>query len=599
MTRPLARRRFLVTRPENQSDRLTALLLEAGAEPLLAPMIAIGEAAEPAALDAALTRLDDYDLAVFISPTALDQVGARVQRWPTELPAAVIGPASRERAHELGILDVISPDSRFDSEGLLEHPAMQRMEGRRVVLFRGNGGRELLAETLAARGAKVNIVEAYRRLPPTMAREELATLLAGGCDGVIVTSSEAVQNLFSLCDEPLTDLLRSTLFFASHPAIAEAARRNGVSSVFTTAAGDTGIVASLSECFAGSNVATTPTPPPRPAMEPPRKAVRPRSTGQWRWALGGAAIAIGVSLAWQHLQRQDMQAEMDKQLSQLEGRLGLLTAGERRDGGRMSQLDARLATIDHRIGELQARQDDQQALYGAIMGDQEETLLADAELTLSLASQQLQLTGNVGAALAALYRLDERLAGHDQPRLLPLRRALARDLDALKRMPWIDYVGLSARLDSLAGGIDKLPLAVDAKSTEDQVQPDADKRKGLLGDLSRALGALVEIRRIDQPDPVLLAPEQAVYLREQIKLRLLNARLALLQRDEITFRRDLQAADGTLRKHFDTRSKPVVATLATLRELQAAQPAQVLPSLSDSLNAARDARRKVSREEGK
>jgi uroporphyrinogen III methyltransferase / synthase len=233
-----------------------------------------------------------------------------------------------------------------------------------------------------------------------------------------------------------------------------------------------------------------------------------------------------------------------------------------------------------------------------VAGGHEETLLADAELTLSLASQQLQLTGNVGAALAALYRLDERLSGHDKPRLMPLRRAVARDIDVLKSMPWIDYVGLSARLDSLATQVDKLPLVVDGRARDAAARPET-QRSGLLGEIGRALGALVEIRRIDQPNPVLLAPEQAFYLREHLKLRLLNARLALLQRDEVTFRQDLSVAQVVLREQFDTRSKPVKAMLAALAEAQTARPAQTLPSLVDSLNAARDARRKVSREDSK
>lgn len=607
MNRPLAQRRFLVTRPESQSERLAALLREAGAEPLLAPMIAIGESADPAGLDAALRRLDDFDLAVFVSPTALDQVGTRIKHWPTELAAAVIGPASRERAHELGILDVICPDGRYDSEGLLDHPSLARMDGKRVVLFRGNGGRELLADTLVARGATVEIVEAYRRLPPTMAREELSALLADGCDGVIVTSSEAVHNLFALADEALAAKLHASLFFASHPAIAEAARRAGVGRVITTAAGDAGIVASLTECFAVNDSHIAAAAPPAAAVPADAGWSRPRVERRRPLrvlrALLWLALGIGIGGAALHTfyryRGYDPQGELVTRLARLETRQQLFSNDEVRDDARLREFDNRQIAVDQRLDEIRAQQADLQALYGAVAGDHEETLLADAELTLSLASQQLQLTGNVGAALAALYRLDERLSGHDKPRLMPLRRALASDIEALKRMPWIDYIGISARLDTLAGGIDALPLTIDAKAREQRDEAKSGERSGLLGELGRALGALVEIRRMDQPDAVLLAPEQALYLREHIKLRLLNARLALLQRDESSFRRDLAAADQELRRRFDLKAKPVIATLKTLGELRAVQPAQALPSLSDSLNAARDARRKASREDSK
>lgn len=609
MIRPLLNRRFLITRPENQSDRLASLLVDAGAIPLLAPMIAIGETDDPARLQATLERLTDFDLAVFVSPTALDEVGKRIDRWPEGLTAAVIGPASRDRAAELGMTDVLCPEGRYDSEGLLAHPELQQLSGRKVVLFRGNGGRELLADTLAARGATVEIVESYRRLPPTMARDAVAQLLLPDCDGVIVTSSEAVQNLFALCDDVLAAKLKACLFFASHATIADTARRFGVASVFLTATGDAGIVASIRECFAGSQAAAIPEPDTTQGSAV-QKVAASRSTaprhrvlnvwlGRIVWVGVGITGALGVNALVANYRPVDPHGDMGNRIAQLEAHLQAMSAGVQRDGAHVGEIDNKIASTNQQLTEVQAQQADLQGLYGSIAGDQEETLLADAELTLSLASQQLQLTGNVGAALAALYRLDERLAGHDKPRLMPLRRSLARDLDALKRVPWVDYVGLSARIDSMASAIDSLPLVVDAKATDETPAATVDQRTGLLGEIGRSLGALVEIRRIDQPDPVLLAPRQALYLREQVKLRLLNARLALLQRDEVTFKRDLAATEQTLRKHFDGHAKSVIATLTTLRDLQSARPAQALPGLVDSLNAARDARRKASKEDNK
>ncbi|WP_269531294.1 fused uroporphyrinogen-III synthase HemD/membrane protein HemX [Chitinimonas sp. BJYL2] len=613
----LAHRRFLVTRPANQSAQLARLLREAGAEPLLAPMIVINDPASPAELDAVLTRLGDYDLAVFVSPSALDEVGRRVSAWPPELAVAVVGPASRERAVELGMLEVISPGERFDSEGLLAHPALQKLEGKRVVLFRGNGGRELLADTLVSRGAQLDVVEAYRRQPPAITTDQLSALIEPGCDGVIITSSEAAENLFSLADAALAEQLRGLRFFVSHPAVAEAVQRLGADAVTLTEVGDVGILAGLNAAFAGSPALPDPEPVvappapsattgvPSPASAAPAVARAPsatppaRSMVRGRWALLGLLAATGLVAAMLYYQKHALEQTLERRLAQIENRQQSLSASDARDGGRMSQLDARLASIDHQLEEARARLDDLQTLYGTIAGDQEEALLADAELTLSLASQQLQLTGNVGASLAALYRLDERLAGQEKPRLAPLRRALARDIDVLKRFPWVDYVGLSARLDSLAVGVDKLPLVIDANAPEDIAARAERKQAGFWEELGRSLGALVEIRRLDQPDPVLLPPQQALYLRENLKLRLLNARLALLQRDDQTFQRDLAAAENELRKHFNTRSRPVLAALASLKSLRAAQPAQVLPSLNDSLNAVRDARRKVSREEPK
>jgi uroporphyrinogen III methyltransferase/synthase len=598
MNRPLANRRFLVTRPQGQSENLATLLRDAGAEPLLAPMITIGDANDPAPFEAALGRLADFDLAVFISPTALDQIGARVANWPAELPVAVIGPTSKERAEQLGMAEVIVPDARYDSEGLLEHPALQQMVGKRVLLFRGNGGRELLAETLAARGATIEVVEAYRRLPPDMSCDELAAMIGEGCDGVIITSSEAVQNLFTLAGDTLGDTLRSQLFFASHPAVAEAARHLGVSRVIGTASGDAGVVATLAECFTSTPATSGGDAPAPVAAVASAAAPKPVGTpGHVMWALGVGVVCIAVSLLLYRSGSRDLQGEMGQQLASMQSELHQQSQRGESEGAHVGQVDAHLAQIEHQMEEMQAQQADLRALYSSVAGDQEEALLADAELTLSLASQQLQLTGNVGSALAALYRLDERLAGYDQAKLAPLRRALARDIDALKRVPWVDYVGLSARLDSLAGSVDKLPLVVDAKGPEESSQAPDTRKDGILGEFGRAIGALISIRRIDQPDPVLLPPDQALYLREHVKLRLLNARLALLQRDDATFRLDLTDADTELRKHFDVRAKAVVAALSTLHDVAAARPALQLPNLSDSVTAARDARRTVQKED--
>jgi uroporphyrinogen III methyltransferase/synthase len=624
MTRPLASRRFLITRPENQSAHLAQLLREAGATPLLAPMIAIAPTEQQHELQAVLQRLGDFDLAVFVSPTALDVIGELVQPWPVELAVAVVGPASRERALALGMLEVISPDNQFDSEGLLQQPALQQLSGKRVVLFRGNGGRELLTDTLRARGATVEVVEAYRRLSPSLNHEQVLALLAEGCDGVIVTSSEAVNNLFGLADSVLAEQLRGLSFFASHAAIAETVRRHAVAQVHVLSAGDAGLLADLRAHFSASPASqsvsssmplATPIPSPAPSVavlsQPADTAAatpapthhsisRPQRAwlGFLRRTLVLVLLTVGISALVYQFQARALHGELQTRLAALEGQQSRLNNSGQREGEQLRQLEAALAASQQRVEALRAQQSELLALYGAVAGGHEETLLADAELTLSLASQQLQLTGNVGAALAALYRLDERLSGHDKPRLMPLRRAVARDIDVLKSMPWIDYVGLSARLDSLATQVDKLPLVVDGRARDAAARPET-QRSGLLGEIGRALGALVEIRRIDQPNPVLLAPEQAFYLREHLKLRLLNARLALLQRDEVTFRQDLSVAQVVLREQFDTRSKPVKAMLAALAEAQTARPAQTLPSLVDSLNAARDARRKVSREDSK
>jgi uroporphyrinogen III methyltransferase/synthase len=595
----LAQKRYLVTRPEGQSAGLAARLRERGAVPLLAPMLVIAETADPAALAAALDRLDQFDLAVFVSPSAIEQVFAAWARgphagrpWPTTLTVAVTGPASRAALLAHQVSNVLCPATRHDSEGLLELPELQQMHGKRVVIFRGNGGRPLLADTLTARGATVELVEAYRRLPPNLSPQTLASLIEAGCDGVLATSSEAVEQLFRLADGPTHTRLLATPFFVSHPRIAEVATSHGVSQAVLTGTGDAAIVDAIVNHVAAQTA---------------RAALPTSSRRRWPrllpWAIGTLVVSLALS-AWLIERRLDrVEYAARQQLAALVGEQQAVQARFAREEGLSRQLQAQLALMEAQHSQLRVRLESLEGLYGTLAGDRAAMLLADAELTLGLAAQQLQLTGDVSGALTALYRLDERMAGGER-RLEGPRRALARDIQALKRLPAVDLAGLSARLDSLATSIDRLPLRVDATLAEDREPSGASPDEGwwtrLMRDVGSALGAFVSIRRLDDPnDALLLAPEQALYVREHVKLRLLNARLALMQHDPATFRQDLTAAEAAISRHFDHHTKSVQATLGGLRELMAVQPALELPTLADSLAAVRDARRSVAREDNR
>lgn len=246
----LAGLRLWVTRPRQQADALIALLKDAGAEVAALPLLEIAPTENPAPLDAALAGLESFDLAIFVSPSALDAVCERLlSPWPEKLAVAVMGPGSLRRAHELGIKTIISPQGQFDSAGLLQLPQMQNLAGRRVVLFRGNGGRDALPRTLTGRGAELTLVECYRRLPPAFDASRLEAEFGRGCDGIVVSSSEAVHYLFRLAGGQTLQRLQSSLYFAPHPRILAALEAEGAQRAVLTAVGDAGIAASLNEYF--------------------------------------------------------------------------------------------------------------------------------------------------------------------------------------------------------------------------------------------------------------------------------------------------------------------------------------------------------------
>ncbi|BBI98599.1 uroporphyrinogen-III synthase [Ferrigenium kumadai] len=244
--RPLAGLKIAVTRPSDQAVQLAQHIEQSGGVPLLFPLLEIEAAEITPTLSEQLSRLSQSDLAIFISPNAV-QYGMAALRaagvpFPSALKIATVGQGSARALRELGIADIIAPTERFDSEGLLALPDLQDVAGRRVMIFRGNGGRELLGDTLAARGAEVEYVECYRRSKPA---QDGAALLAAAPDAITVTSSEALGYLWQMLDEQARSVLRDTPLFVPHARIAELAHQQGWQQVLPTASGDDGLLAGL------------------------------------------------------------------------------------------------------------------------------------------------------------------------------------------------------------------------------------------------------------------------------------------------------------------------------------------------------------------
>ena len=251
MTQPLAGRTVLVTRPAHQAAPLVQAIRAAGGTAFEFPALAI-EAVPQRELAAALAQLAGADIAIFISPNAADY-GMTAIRAGGGLPSAAtvfaVGPGTARALRAQGVPGVVTPPGQ-DSDALLALPQLQDVAGKRVMIVRGVGGRALLADTLAARGATVHFMECYRRVRP---RADAALLLArwqaGGIDAVTVTSAETLHNLAALLGEAGASLLAATPLFAPHEKIAETARRFGIARVIATPGGDAGLVEGLINWF--------------------------------------------------------------------------------------------------------------------------------------------------------------------------------------------------------------------------------------------------------------------------------------------------------------------------------------------------------------
>jgi uroporphyrin-3 C-methyltransferase/uroporphyrinogen III methyltransferase/synthase len=282
------------------------------------------------------------------------------------------------------------------------------------------------------------------------------------------------------------------------------------------------------------------------------------------------------------------------------------------------RVDDELRALQGKVSVLEAKQQESQGqqialeqLYRDLAKNRDDWALAEIEQVLSTASQQLQLAGNVRGALIALQNADARLQRADRPQFITIRRAIAQDIDKLKSLPSVDVTGVAVRLDSLIARIDAMPLLSDekpvtlapapktrlanrAKRDETSVydwRVDLQERWLAWGrDLWADVKQLLRVRTVTAPEALLLTPEQAFFARENVKLRLLNARVALLSRNDAAFRSDLADADRALQRYFDTRDAHTQAGREQIRQMRESLLSIDMPSLSHSLTAVRQSR---------
>jgi uroporphyrin-3 C-methyltransferase len=310
-----------------------------------------------------------------------------------------------------------------------------------------------------------------------------------------------------------------------------------------------------------------------------------------------ALVALAL-LAWQWIETRvrlaDLQQELAKRLSEGDAMAKESRVMAKQNLEALAALQAKVGALDAKLAESQSQQVALEAMYQELTRNRDERLLSEVEQSLNAAAQQLQLAGNVEAALIALQGADARLAAAGRSQFLPLRKVIARDIERLKALPLADVPGIALRLEAVIGMVDAMPLAFEAKPRAEAAKPprqpvaSAGFWTGLGAELWAEVKGLVRVERLDRPDPALLSPTHAFFLRENLKLRMVNARLALLQRDGKSFREDVKQAQAWIEQYFDTRAKPAQSALAALKQLGAAGVGVELPTLSESLTTLRN-----------
>ena len=341
---------------------------------------------------------------------------------------------------------------------------------------------------------------------------------------------------------------------------------------------DPPVVEAVPAALAGAPVAWT----------PPRGVTLPRPVLFVLVLLTGLALLVGAML-WQRLwaiQEQLARQSADSGSQAVEART---LARQAQDLAR--ETAARQAVMESRLSEVAMQRSQLEELMQSLSRSRDENLVVDIESAIRLAQQQAQLSGSVEPLLAALRTADQRLARAAQPRLSRLRVAVGRDIVRLTSARVTDLPGLMARLDELVRQVDDLPLANAVPSiraagpAREMPAPAANWWERSLAVLHEEARALLRVSRIDQPEAVLLAPEQGFFLRENLKLKLLNARLAMLSRQTEAARSDVAAAATALNRYFDPTSRRTQAAAGLLQQVQGQLRAVELPRLDETLAA--------------
>lgn len=316
--------------------------------------------------------------------------------------------------------------------------------------------------------------------------------------------------------------------------------------------------------------------------------------GSWRRKLSPALLLALLALAlvsWQWLDTKRKLTRLETTLSQ---KLGEFDNRNRETALLAKQAEttsavvaAQVAILQQKQAEFQSQQESLQTIYREFANNRDERAIAEVEQLLIIANQQLQLAGNVKTALLALQSADQRLQQMDKPQAAQLRAQLDKDIERLQASPAVDIADISLKLESMTNAATSLPLISEhhPRPTMPATQPQQGWR-GLAGEIWRDIRQLIRIERMDSPEPPLLTTEQAFFLLENLKIRLLTARIALLQHDEATYRADLRAAEEWLKRHFDIADPVVGSTITSLHGLAGNAINIQLPDISESLAAA-------------
>ncbi|MEP6607514.1 MAG: uroporphyrinogen-III C-methyltransferase [Burkholderiaceae bacterium] len=316
------------------------------------------------------------------------------------------------------------------------------------------------------------------------------------------------------------------------------------------------------------------------------------------------ALVVAVFAAgYAYRQLGNVKRETARRLAELQQIVSTANDAANRADAEARAARQQAAVVEARLAEELGQREALEQLYSDLSRGRDEAVLVEVERLITLAAQELQLSGNAATALAALQTADVRLSRSDNARFVPLRRVLARDIERLKAAPTVDFTGIALKLDQLASSVDGWPLLAQISASAATVPAQdagaaatsSDSRwwQRRLRALQNELGEyrdLIRIRQVGSPESILLDSQQQTLVRQQLRLRLLNARQALLARNDRLYRADLSEAQALMLRYVDTRTPQAASAVVQLKQLASTALSVDLPAIGDSVSAVRSLR---------
>ena len=620
---------LLIIRPSNRPKQDIQTCHAAGWQAQVLSPIEIE--ADRSALNKLPEQFKQADVVFWVSPTAIETAAPHLNFSEGPKAHITVGQTSQHTLAQFSPYPVFSPEDGNDSEAVLRMPIWKNLPpNARVLIIRGHGGRDFLAEKLTELGFQIDIAEIYFRRPHAIDWQSFKT---EDIAAAYVTSGEIAREFFHQIPPQFSRFFESLLYFTHHPRIADALRIVGAKHVETVTSlsaalssmpqrsqavsqvednKDTRQVANTAASAPERSENTRPSEPIKPTQPQRVEASMPESNNLPQnnapviiKQSGGKALAAGATVlallglgasGFLFVQGQNVLKNQELEFNQ---KIDKAALGESENASLLKDNLNRQTAIQAELDRLnngQKNNSDQilqmQKAYQELLKGRINWLVDEAESMLNTASQQLMLSGNLQGAVSVLEHIDSRLSRFEQPELIPIKQAISNDLAALKNRPYVDISATALRIDRLETGISGLPLVLDGvlkpgaapvEATNSGTWWENTWEKSL-----NALKGLVEVRHLDSNDAMLISPDQTYFIRENLRLRLLDARIALLQHNGEVYQSDLNNVEATVKQYFDSKSPATQSWLKELAELKALDVRMISDdSLKASLSAVR------------